>query len=347
VGYYVHLNQQNSGPFSEEEIRAKFHAGEIKADTLVAKEGDTEWTTLSKTGLTQAKIQLKSEPTDSTGAAETSSTAGAESPSHDVAPPSSLQFDRADFAQTKSGAVTCSVCKQAIHDSYYQINRLVACTTCKDRVEVSGAGRLTLTGFGKSLLFGTGAAIAGAVIWYAVREVTGYELGLIGIVVGVMVGAAVKRGSRGWGGWHYQALAMFLTYFSIAGAYVPLLLKDMSPHRTETSHLASAQPTADKDSDDSTDSTEAPSVPGANRPNPHHQSALARVLNGLPGPLRYIAVWIVVFALACAVPVLAGPENFLGWIIIGIALYQAWKINRRVPLEISGPYKIAPAVATT
>lgn len=337
MGYYVHLNQQNSGPFSEEEIRAKFRAGEIKADTLVAKEGDTEWTTLSKTGLTQARIQLKTAEHDSPVAAEPTQP--------DATTPSTLQFDRADFSQKKSGVVTCSACKQAITDSYYQINRLVACDTCKGRIEASGAGRLTLTGFGKSLLFGTGAAIAGAVIWYAVREVTGYELGLIGIVVGVMVGVAVKRGSRGWGGWHYQALAMLLTYFAIAGTYVPPLLKAMSPHRTETSHLASAQPTADKDSDDSTDSTDAPSVPGANKPNPRHQSALGRALTGLPEPLRYIAVWIVVFALACAVPFLAGPENFLGWIIIGIALYQAWKINRRVPLDISGPYKIAPAIA--
>jgi hypothetical protein len=339
VGYYVHLNQQNSGPFSEEEIRAKFRAGEIKADTLIAKEGETEWTTLSKTGLTQAKIQLKTEKPDASIATEPRQP--------DAASPTNLQFDRADFAQTKTGAMTCSACKQAIHDSYYQINRLVACSSCKDRVEVSGAGRLTLTGFGKSLLFGTGAATAGALIWYAVREVTGYELGLIGIVVGVMVGAAVKRGSRGWGGWHYQALAMLLTYFAIAGAYVPLLLKAMGPQRTETSRVASAQPIAEKDGEDSTDTTEAPSTPGANRSNPHHQSALARSLTGLPEPLRYIAVWIVVFALACAVPFLAGPENFLGWIIIGIALYQAWKINRRVPLEISGPYKIAPPVAAT
>jgi len=42
VGYYVHLNKQNSGPFSEEEIGEKYRAGEIKADTLVAKEGDAD-----------------------------------------------------------------------------------------------------------------------------------------------------------------------------------------------------------------------------------------------------------------------------------------------------------------
>jgi hypothetical protein len=347
VGYYVHLNKQNSGPFSEEEIRAKFRAGEINGDTLVAKEGDTEWTSLSKTGLTQAKIRLKTEGADSTIPAEASVPAATGPQPHDAASSSSLQFDRADFAQTKSGAVTCLVCKQVIHDSYYQINRLVACGTCKDRIEVSGAGRLTLRGFGKSMLFGVGAAIAGAVIWYAVREVTGYELGLIGIVVGLMVGIAVKRGSRGWGGWQYQALAMLLTYFAIAGTYVPVLMKAMNSHRPGKSQPAATQTVGDKDSDDPADSQNAPSDPAASNSSPHHRSALGSALAGLPKPLRYAAAWVVVFALACAVPFLAGAENFLGWIIIGIALYQAWKINRRVPLDISGPYKIAPSATAT
>jgi len=343
MGYYVHLNKQNSGPFSDEEIRDKYRAGEITADTLVAKEGDTEWTTLSKTGLTQAKIRLRAEGADSTSPAETPARAVNQSQQQDAASSSSLQFDHADFAQTKSRTVTCSVCKQAIQDSYYQINRLVACNPCKEKIEVSGAGRLTLKGFGKSMLFGMAAAIAGAVIWYGVREVTGYELGLIGIVVGLMVGVAVKRGSRGWGGWQYQALAMLLTYFAIAGTYVPPLLKAMNLHRPANSRPAATQTVAGKDSDDPADDQDAPSDPAAGNSNPHHRSALGRALAGLPGPLRYVAAWVVVFAVACAVPFLAGAENFLGWIIIGIALYQAWKINRRVPLDINGPYKIAPA----
>src|SRR5882724_8794350 len=344
MGYYVHLNKQNSGPFSDEEIRDKYRAGEITADTLVAKEGDTEWTTLSKTGLTQAKIRLKAEGADSTSSAETPALAVNQSQQQDAASSSSLQFDHADFAQTKSGTVTCSVCKQAVQDSYYQINHLVACNPCKEKVEVSGAGRLTLKGFGKSMLFGMAAAIAGAVIWYGVREVTGYELGLIGIVVGLIVGVAVKRGSRGWGGWQYQALAMLLTYFAIAGTYVPPLLKAMNLHKTENSRPVATQTVDGKGSEDQADDQNAPSDPAANNSKPHHRStALAK----LPKPLRYLVAWVVVFAVACAVPFLAGAENFLGLIIIGIALYQAWKINRRVPLDISGPYKIAPAATAT
>ena len=56
---------------------------------------------------------------------------------------------------------------------------------------------------------------------------------------------------------------------------------------------------------------------------------------------------IYVFVIACTLPFLAGARNILGLIIIGIALFQAWKINRRVPLEITGPYKIAPTPGVT
>jgi hypothetical protein len=274
VAYFIHLNEQTTGPFSEDEVRAKFRAGEIKEDTLVAKEGSAHWTPLSETTLSEPKVQLKTGTTESITA-----TSG------------DLQFDRAEFAQPKSGAVTCSVCKQAVHDAYFHINGLVACAACKGRIETSGAGRVTMIGFGKSLLFGAGAAIAGAVIWYAVRQVTGFEVGLIGIAVGLMVGVAVRKGSRGWGGWPYQTLAMVLTYFAIVSTYVPLLLK------------------------------------------------------GIGGQEHVVTLPLViyVFVFACAVPFLAGAQNFMGWIIIGIALYEAWKINRRVPLEITGPYKIAPA----
>ena len=62
------------------------------------------------------------------------------------------------------------------------------------------------------------AGLAGAAIWYAVRKITDYEIGLIAIVVGLMVGVAVRKGSKGRGGWFYQALAMTLTYCCVCAS---------------------------------------------------------------------------------------------------------------------------------
>ncbi len=47
-----------------------------------------------------------------------------------------------------------------------------------------------------------------------------------------------------------------------------------------------------------------------------------------------------VFAFALVAPVLAGTDNLIGLIIIGIGLYEAWKINKRRELVVSGPYRL-------
>jgi hypothetical protein len=51
----------------------------------------------------------------------------------------------------------------------------------------------------------------------------------------------------------------------------------------------------------------------------------------------------VVLGLAFAAPFMGGTSNIMGILIIGIGLYEAWKINRRVPL--SGPFRFGPAAA--
>jgi hypothetical protein len=58
-----------------------------------------------------------------------------------------------------------------------------------------------------------------------------------------------------------------------------------------------------------------------------------------------VLLLVLVFALSLAAPFLAGVENLIGLLIIGFALWEAWKLNARRPLQISGPYQIAPAPA--
>ncbi|MET0794516.1 MAG: hypothetical protein ABW061_23550 [Polyangiaceae bacterium] len=43
-------------------------------------------------------------------------------------------------------------------------------------------------------------------------------------------------------------------------------------------------------------------------------------------------------------PFLGGTENVLGWIIIGVALYQAWKLTRAIPIHVLGPFSVAAAL---
>jgi asparagine N-glycosylation enzyme membrane subunit Stt3 len=53
----------------------------------------------------------------------------------------------------------------------------------------------------------------------------------------------------------------------------------------------------------------------------------------------------LLFFVLLASPFLAGFQNIIGWLIIGFALWEAWKTNQRLPLAIAGPFALAPAAA--
>ena len=62
---------------------------------------------------------------------------------------------------------------------------------------------------------------------------------------------------------------------------------------------------------------------------------------GLPAVILYP----IAFIIAYAAPILAGFENIIGMLIIAFGLYEAWKLNKRSDLAITGPYTVTP-VAT-
>src|SRR5947207_10445980 len=158
--------------------------------------------------------------------------------------PADLQFERAERSgEALPKDVRCVACRTPL-SSYFEVNGNVACDNCKDaamsRQNASHATAL-LRGAGLGVL----AAALGAGIYYAIAEVTGYEFGLMSIVLGLMVGFAVRRGARGRGGWRYQALAMFLCYAAICATYVPRVISAVRKHQSSAapSAPATAQPT--------------------------------------------------------------------------------------------------------
>jgi hypothetical protein len=74
---------------------------------------------------------------------------------------------------------------------------------------------------------GFGAAVLGAGIYFGIAALTGYEFGLVAIVVGVLVGSAVRKGSNGRGGWRYQLLAKFLTYTAVVVTDSSLIAREL------------------------------------------------------------------------------------------------------------------------
>lgn len=232
-----------------------------------------------------------------------------------------LQFDQAEVKDLGGGGVTCGFCKKPIPSEYHQVNQTTACATCRQMVEASLAQRPGVTGFLKAFGAGSGAAAAGALVWFLIARFAHMELGIIAIAVGFVVGCAVRWGSGGRGGWLYQLLAILLTYLSIVTSYMPSIAEGVAQSIHENgSHVTQA---AQGDV----------AAPAANQDN------TPQAVGQIP-PL----LWVLVFVIACAAPFLMGASNFMGWIIIGIALYEAWKINKRAVVQVTGPYAVtAPA----
>ena len=248
----------------------------------------------------------------------------------------SLAFDKAAYAEPVATR-SCAACKQSIADAYYEVRGQTVCRTCRDQLVGATPDRWA---FLRALLYGGLVGAAGTLVWSLIIHFTGYELGLIAIVVGIGVGIAVRRGSHGRGGWKYQTLAMVLTYVSITTSYVPIIVKGFAQGGRETATATAVQ--------NQPSSTTAPSPD--NHDNPQVRLEATPVSTGseaatnrMPAAVALLAFFVIVWGLALAAPFLAGTSNIMGIIIIAIGLYEAWKFNRR--LVVTGPYELAPASA--
>jgi hypothetical protein len=136
-------------------------------------------------------------------------------------PDSGLQFDKAEFAQ--GAALVCAVCKTPIVGEFYQANGQSICPTCAKGVKASTQLPIGLA-VGRSVIAALVAGAAGGLVWWLVSNLTGAWWGIIAVLVGWMVGYAVRWGSGGIGGPLFQGIAMVITYLAIAGSYLPRLI---------------------------------------------------------------------------------------------------------------------------
>jgi hypothetical protein len=240
----------------------------------------------------------------------------------------SLQFDRAEPAAGPAPAFSCAFCATPLSSYYFEINGKPACEGCRYRVEEQLGARPGTRGFLKAAGAGAAAAAAGCGLYYAVRELTGYEIGLVAIVVGFMVGGAVRWGTQRRGGRAYQLLAVFLTYMAIACTYLPMILHLIRDQQAKRTKAPITQP-AESDAAPASSPAAAAAGPGAEKISPG---------------LVVLAVAFL-FAMAAAAPILAGFHSPILLLILGFGLWEAWKMNRRIAVSITGPLQIGPSSA--
>src|SRR5688572_8685693 len=105
-----------------------------------------------------------------------------------------LQFDRADFAG-QPATQSCAGCQQPIVASYFDVNGQITCPTCRETIANTFEKSPGWNAPFIALAAGLAGGVVGALLYYAVLKLTGYEIGLIAIVVGLLVGRAVRWGS--------------------------------------------------------------------------------------------------------------------------------------------------------
>ncbi len=203
---------------------------------------------------------------------------------------SGASVDSLDFERTDRAVGVCAQCATPITDRYYTLGPHLLCESCHLAFQNAKAPGNAASRFLGAAALGTVAAAIGCALWMLVTELTGYQIGLIAIVVGYIVGIAVHVGSRRVGGPVYQLLAVFLTYTAIVMTYVPMIVNRLM---------------ASGDSGESV-----------------------------------VLAWYAAVPFAYAVPFLMGFENIIGILIIGFALWQAFRMNARVKIEMQGPFRI-------
>ena len=141
-------------------------------------------------------------------------------------PPPPLQFDTAEYSASQAPTATCAACKRPLTPSYYTANKTIICEPCHGQFQAYLSGGSRLKRVFAATALGLLASLAGGALWDAVVKITGYEIGLIAILVGLMVGVAVRKGSKGRGGWFYQTLAIVLTYSCICASTCRLFSRE-------------------------------------------------------------------------------------------------------------------------
>jgi hypothetical protein len=223
--------------------------------------------------------------------------------------PHELQFQHAEPIAEVGAGLVCVICKQPVVGSYYQAQgQQTLCVLCAERMRagMQAAPAMSLV---RAALYGGGAALAGCALYAAVAIVLKAEIGLIAILVGWMVGKAIRHASYGYGGRRQQILAVLLTYFAITTSYIPVILYQAArnPHRVEQRQAQTADATTNA------------------RPRMSFGTAALFLL--------------VLTAVAPFLSLTSGVSAWISLFIIFIGLQYAWKLTARREIVLTGPYQ--------
>lgn len=259
------------------------------------------------------------------------------------------------------GTAACSKCTAPISGYYYETAGAVYCPKCKRVAEqASDAADGKGGGMARAALFGLGAALVGAVGYWAFIKITDFDWALVSIAVGMLVAKAIRKGNGDRGGRRYQILAVALTYFAIGGAYAPFMIEgalEGSAKReaatatvaggktSASSRTVTTEPAAEQAASEVANEAESLVAPRADSAATHGTAAK----NTQPPAGKALVLFlvaIIAIALAGPIAIIAGglPGSIINLAIVGFALRRAWLMTASGATasgpSFSGPYNV-------
>jgi hypothetical protein len=286
------------------------------------------------------------------------------------APSNPIDFSAPATSAPAAAASTaiCTRCATTIGGYYYESAGAVYCPKCKHAAEnAAGAQSGGSGGMGRAALFGFGAAIVGAIGYWAFIKITDFDWALVSIAVGMLVATAIRKGNGNRGGRRFQFLAVALTYFAIGGAYAPFAIegvidgmkKGEAQHAPAAASPAGARPEA---ATPAAAAEEVGDVAAATVAGASGESGKARPAAGatkeqpsVTKAVLFLLIGAVLLVIATPVVIIAGgfPGSIINVLIVGFALRRAWQMTDAgvgvTAPTFSGPYNVKsrPAVAAT
>jgi hypothetical protein len=224
-----------------------------------------------------------------------------------------LQFRRAQpIVTTESPAAqSCAACKQLISGQYYQVQNHVICASCAAKIQAGKQEQKPISMI-RPVIYGLGAALAGCIL-YAIPLAIGFQIGIVALLVGWMVGKAIRNASYGVGGRPQQVLAVALTYFAISTSIIPAFFF-MGMKQAYEAHSAGVK------------------QPVVKAPIDHDSKATGSRKASLLG---FIALATISPFLGLASSPVGG---LISLFILFIGLQRAWALTARHEIMVTGPY---------
>lgn len=183
--------------------------------------------------------------------------------------------------------------------------------------------RRPLYGAMLSLLF----ALLGAALWYVITRLTGYELGIIAIVVGVLAGLGARMGGPGPAAQWTGAICAAIGYFAGQMALIFAFALTQMPQLENAAALVQSQPAEQASAaaaDEPPESVDGSGAEGGSASAPTSQAAPEKPMPTLAEALGTLGMLLGLLFVASVQMTFTS----LGVLFLGIAVYEGYRIPR-------------------